>query len=98
MRTCDSVRPQHLNTVLGEEVPSTFVVVCHHFAAIHVQTMWKGKLARRQAELRKLKKKKRSMRRRKAEGQSLLREQAPASPGNPTSGDDSNGDESHDED
>jgi hypothetical protein len=42
-------------------------LVCHHFAAIHVQTMWKGKLARRQAELRKLKKKKRSMRRRKAE-------------------------------
>jgi hypothetical protein len=73
-------------------------LVCHHFAAIHVQTMWKGKLARRQAELRKLKKKKRSMRRRKAEGQSLLREQEPASPGNPTSGDDSNGDESHDED
>uniref|UniRef100_A0A7S0CQF9 Voltage-gated ion channel superfamily n=1 Tax=Micromonas pusilla TaxID=38833 RepID=A0A7S0CQF9_MICPS len=73
-------------------------LVCHHFAAIHVQTMWKGKLARRQAELRKLKKKKRSMRRRKAEGQSLLRETSPASPGNPTSGDDSNGDESHDED
>ena len=44
-------------------------LVCHHFAAIHVQTMWKGKLARRRAELRKLKKKKRSMRRRKAEGQ-----------------------------
>ena len=71
-------------------------LVCHHFAAIHVQTMWKGKLARRQAELRKLKKKKRSMRRRKAEGQKP-REQSPASPGNPTSGDES-GFESNDED
>jgi hypothetical protein len=81
-----------------DENPAPQPLVCHHFAAIHVQTMWKGKLARRQAELRKLKKKKRSMRRRKAEGQSLLREQSPASPGNPTSGDDSNGDESHDED
>jgi hypothetical protein len=50
-----------------DENPAPQPLVCHHFAAIHVQTMWKGKLARRQAELRKLKKKKRSMRRRKAE-------------------------------
>jgi hypothetical protein len=65
-------------------------LVCHHFAAIHVQTMWKGKLARRQAELRKLKKKKRSMRRRKAEGQKP-RVVAPAS-------DDESGAETGDED
>ena len=64
--------------------------VCHHFAAIHVQTMWKGKLARRQAELRKLKKKKRNMRRRKAEGQKP-RVAAPAS-------DDDSGAETGDED
>ena len=64
--------------------------MCHHFAAIHVQTMWKGKLARRQAELRKLKKKQRSMRRRKAEGQKP-RVAAPAS-------DDASGAETGDED
>ena len=50
-----------------DSVPNVVPQVCHNFAAIHVQTMWKGKRAWRQAELRKLKKKKRSMRRRKAE-------------------------------
>ena len=59
--------PRALALPHGLHVVDVVPQVCHNFAAIHVQTMWKGKLARRQAELRKLKKKKRSMRRRKAD-------------------------------
>ena len=63
-------------------------LVCHHFAAIYVQTMWRGKLAWRQAELRKLKKKKRNARRRKAEEGHHEGTTSPGN-GNPTSGDES---------
>lgn len=68
-------------------------LVCHHFAAIHVQTMWKGKLARRQVELRKLKKKKRSMRRRREEGKNggNTMMDGPTSPGDSDGDDDDTG-------
>ena len=44
------------------------LLVCHYFAALYVQCAWKGKLARRRVQLKKLKRKKDRARRRREEG------------------------------